>query len=408
MDEENEVAQAATELKKHVETNIKNVETKLSGEIADLKKEAITKEELKKVSDEVIKNTEALKAMNEKGAKIISLKESLAKQISEKAEDIKKIFAQKNGIIEIKVAGTVTTGSVTAPNGTPDIAGSQFSQTPTVDIRESDIEKLVTRFATGLAAFPYTEFLPKDGDFSFIGEGASKPEIDFKLETRWAQPKKVAAYISLTEEAVTDVAYMQSLAYDFLNKKHALKKANGILFGDGTGDNLKGVTEYAQPFVAGDLANSVIKPNFMDTVNACVTKIYTTPVFADQMPHKANLVLVNPIDYFVNLVAAKDGQGLSLYPNASLVNQVTIGGITIMPELSIPVGFVLVADMSKYNITDYVGYNVKIGWINDDFIKNQFVILAESRLHGFVKELDKYAFIYDEIDTIKTAITDAI
>ena len=61
-------------------------------------------------------------------------------------------------------------------------------------------------------------------------------------------------------------------------------------------------------------------------------------------------------------------------------------------------------DLSKYNTTNYVGYNVKIGWVNDDFIKNQFVILGESRFHAFVKKLDEQAFIYDDIATIKTAI----
>ena len=61
--------------------------------------------------------------------------------------------------------------------------------------------------------------------------------------------------------------------------------------------------------------------------------------------------------------------------------------------------------MSKYNTTNYMPYTVKIGWVNDDFIKNQFVILAESRFHAFVKKLDEQAFIYDDIATIKTAIT---
>ena len=61
--------------------------------------------------------------------------------------------------------------------------------------------------------------------------------------------------------------------------------------------------------------------------------------------------------------------------------------------------------MSKYNTTNYMPYTVKIGWVNDDFIKNQFVILAESRFHAFVKKLDEQAFIYDDIAIIKTAIT---
>jgi hypothetical protein len=121
----------------------------------------------------------------------------------------------------------------------------------------------------------------------------------------------------------------------------------------------------------------------------------------------ANLVMVNPNDFFIQLVSAKDKQGLPLYPSASLFNQVNIGGVTIIPEESITAGKIFVADMSKYNTTDYEGYNVTIGWVNDDLIRNQFVILAESRMHAFVKKLDEQAFIYDDIDTIKTAITKA-
>ena len=118
----------------------------------------------------------------------------------------------------------------------------------------------------------------------------------------------------------------------------------------------------------------------------------------------ANLVMINPVDFFIQLVSAKDDNGLPLYPTASLFNQVSIGGVTIIPEESIPAGKIFVCDMSKYNTTNYVPYNVQIGWVNDDFIKNQFVILAESRFHAFVKKLDEQAFIYDDIAKIKTDI----
>ena len=64
--------------------------------------------------------------------------------------------------------------------------------------------------------------------------------------------------------------------------------------------------------------------------------------------------------------------------------------------------FVLRDGMTIVSRTDLKG---KITYINDDFIKNQFVILGESRFHAFVKKLDEQAFIYDDIATIKTAIT---
>ena len=143
----------------------------------------------------------------------------------------------------------------------------------------------------------------------------------------------------------------------------------------------------------------------MDVVNACITDIATTHNYQDEMPYMANLVMVNPNDFFINLVSAKDANGLPLFPTASLFNTVVIGGVTIIPEETIPSGKIFVADMSKYNTTNYMPYTVKIGWVNDYFIKNQFVILAESRFHAFVKKLDEQAFIYDDITTIKNAIT---
>jgi hypothetical protein len=120
----------------------------------------------------------------------------------------------------------------------------------------------------------------------------------------------------------------------------------------------------------------------------------------------ANLVIVNPVDFYIHFVAAKGANGAPLYPTASLFNTINIGGTMIIPDEFITAGSIFVADMSKYNTTNYVPYSVKVGWVNDDFIKNQFVILAESRFHAFVKHFDEKAFIYDSIATIKAAIID--
>lgn len=322
-------------------------------------------------------------------------------------EAIKNAY-KSNGVVEIqlKAVADVTTGSGTNISA-PAITGSQQAPLSNVNLREIGVLPLTTNLNTNLAAYPYTEAKPKDGDYSFVAEGGIKPQIDLSWETRYATPVKAAAWIRLTEEAVQDIAGLESVARDFLLKKHNLKKSKGILFGDGVSPNPKGATVYGRAFSAGSLALAVEKPNFMDVVNACITDISTTHNYEDEMPYMPNLVMVHPNDFFIHLVSAKTLDGVPLYPTASLFNQVNIGGVTIIPDESIATGKIFVADMSKYNTTNYVGYNVKIGWINDDFIKNQFVILGESRFHAFVKKLDEQAFIYDTIATIKTAITKA-
>ena len=337
---------------------------------------------------------------------LVSYAEQLTKAIKENHEKIKEISKAGSGVVEItlKAVADITTASGvnTAP---PAITGTQQAPLQNVNLREMGILPLTNNFNTSLAAYPYTEAKPKDGDYSFLAEGAIKPQIDFSWETNYAKPVKVAAWERLTEESVQDVAGLESVARDFLFKKHNLKKSKGILSGDGIAPNPKGATTYGRVFSAGSLALAVVSPNFMDVVNACITDIYTTHNYQDEMPYMANLVLVNPSDFYIQLVSAKDLNGLPLYPQAGLFNQVVIGGVTVVPEESIPAGKIFVCDMTKYNTTNYMPYTVKIGWVNDDFIKNQFVILGESRFHAFVKKLDEQAFIYDDIATIKTAIT---
>lgn len=395
---------------------------------ADAKKNEETIKTLEKQSDDLLKEIELLSTRMKSITEVqgnfgmATVEQEVSKFLTEKHEDIQKIYRQKHGLVEfeIKAVGNITAGnqslttttptgtagSATNPDGIPQLVGVQMAPPGPVNLRDALVENLTTRFSTSLAAYPYTETVPKEGDFDFVAEGAAKPQLDFKIETRYAQPNKAAGWVHLTEESVQDIPGLQSIATGYLRKKHDLRKQRGILFGDGTSPNPKGATLYGRAFVAGDMAGTVRFTNFMDVVNAAITDVFTTHNYQDEMPYYPSLVLINPVDFFIEIASAKDEFGRLLYPQASIFNMLTIGGVTIMPEEMIPSGKIFVADMSKYNLSDYVGYTVRIGWINDDFIKNQFVILGESRFHAFVKKLDQQAFIYDDIETIKTAITE--
>ena len=328
--------------------------------------------------------------------------------ISDNVEKLKEIKRAGHGLIEMTVkagAGDMTTDSATNPDGIPELAGVQMAPPSNVNLRGAIIDSLVNTFSTGMSVYPYTETTPKDGNFEFVDEGRVKPPIDFKVETRYAEPCKIAAYEIMTEESVQDIPSLQSIATNFLKAKHDIYRQRALLFGTGIAPECKGATLYGRTFVAGGMALGVTNPNFMDVVNACITDIYTTHNYQDEMNYMANIVMVNPIDFYLELVSAKDLNGLPLYPMASLMNRVVIGGVVIVPMEEIPVGKIFVSDMSKYNVSNYVGYTVRIGWINDQFITNKFTMVGESRFHAFVKKLDEQAFIYDDIATIKLAIT---
>lgn len=335
-----------------------------------------------------------------------SEKGQIQKFIAENVDKIKEMKTAGHGFIELttKVVGAITTGSALNPDGIPELVGVQTAPPTNVNLRGVMIAGLFTAVSTNQSVLAYTDTIPKDGDYAFVLEAGIKPQIDFKIETRYAEPVKAAAHEILTDEAVKDIPNMQSIATNYLRAKHDLKWQDGILFGDGVAPNPEGVTVLARTFVAGAMAASVATPNIMDVVNACITDIFTTHNYIDESPYMANIAMINPVDFFVQFVSAKDGNGLPLFPTASLFNRVVIGGVTIMPFYKIPTGKVFVSDMSKLNVSNYVPYTVKVGWINDQLITNQFTMVGESRFHAYVKELDKQAFIYDDIATISAAI----
>lgn len=410
------------DLSEESKATARNLREQLKGLESTLKAELVTPEAVESqletlkdsVADKAIvsKLEEQLKTLGTTVAKMkavgAQVQESassiIGKQITDNIESIKNAHKQKGVFeFEVKVVGDITTASQSFPTAAPALAGTQMAPPSNANLRTDSVLPLCTVFNTNQAAFPYTETEPKDGDYAFQTQGAAKAQIDFVTKTRFAEPYTLAAWEKLTEQAVDDIPFLQSVATDLLFKKHNLKKSKAILSGNGISPNPKGATVYAASWTTGGaLAGTITDVNIMDVINAMITTIYTTTNYTDEMPYMANIAALNPKDFFINFVAAKDKNGLPLYPTASLFNQVTIGGVTIIPHLDITAGKVFVADMTRYNVSNYKSYVVKIGWVNDDFIKNQFVILGESRFHAFVKKLDEIAFLYDDIATIKT------
>lgn len=394
------------ELEKALNEKFAAVQTQLE----EAKKANATKEELlelhKAIKDAGIELQEFIDAQAAKVAKNYS--EQLVDFLGANKAELAKIYQNKTGVIEFvpKTVAPITTGS--GGDGIIVPPANMNTELGPWNFRNDDsLVDLATVTSTNSAQYVYTEQVPKDGNYAFVAEGVAKPQVDWTWQNRYAEPYKIAAYEILTEEVVTDIARMESTAREYLVKKHNLFKANAVYFGAGTTGIAKGATVYGRTFSAGPMALAVATPNFMDVVNAAITDIYTTQNYVDEAPYMANIALINPVDFYIQLVSAKTADGIPLYPQAGLFNQVTIGGVTIKPWIKIPAGKIFVADMKKYNVANYVPFSIRIGWINDQFITNMFTMLGESRFYAYVKKLDEQAFLYDDIATIKTAITKA-
>lgn len=313
--------------------------------------------------------------------------------------------AGKVDVMEVKAVGNITTGSVTTTTSgnalldlvnTSDVSDARFAAT--------FIEQYATVTNTSNAVVPYADVVPKDGDVGFVGEAGSKAQVDFKLEVRYATPKKAAGHEILTTESVQDIPRMQSIAQNVLVKKYLLKRQYGILFGDGNGDNPTGVTTIAAAFNPASWTGEKIKqPNLLDVIRAAANQIYTSQSWADDVEFMPNVVFVNPAD-LAAFKGTKTTEGMYVFPQFNLGNETNLDGLVVIAKNKIPAGKILIGDFTKLNIVNYINYSVSVGWINDQFIKNLFTMVGEGRFFVYVKEYEKRAFIYDDIATIKAGI----
>ncbi|MGG7470774.1 hypothetical protein ACVVIH_20480 [Chryseobacterium arthrosphaerae] len=361
--------------------------------------------QIKEIADDLASIQESMKSSFNG---IIVDEEKLLETIAEKQEEIKSLLKAGTGQLEImvlpnanKAVGTLTTasGQIT---GMDALLATQLNPLQRIDLDILDIESELTTFQTDSPIYTYTYAIPKDGKFDFQAEGAVKSQLDFTWKNGNSEPYTFAAWEKLTEQAAQDVKGLVSVAKGYLKDRHDYDKALAIVFGNETYD-LPGIVGTATPFTAGSLAASVTDPNFTDIISAGILSVRSRTNYPGSPRFNPNVAYVNPIDFFKEFTAAKDKEGRPLYPTAQL-GVVVIGSTVVKQRFEIPVGKILIADLKKMMLSNYLPYTVKIGWVNDDFIKNQFVILGESRFHLFVKKLDEAAFLYDDISAIKTAI----
>jgi len=362
--------------------------------------EHVTKETFKSDFEEINK---ALKEQGEEMAKLINgdvnVEKTFEGQIDKWFEDnkdkiVKSIGGGANVEFEVKAAHNMDTNQGVPGNGfhrTTNFNPANFNLA-----NYSYIYDLVSMFKTNQAAVYYTELLPETEGYEEVLEGGVKGKISFKWTTNHVSYIKIAARIELTEEVVKDFTMMKSLAKEYLFKKHNIKKAKSIL---------DYAISQASGFAAGGFAAAITTPNFLDLVNTAAATIMMKENYADDEEAYANVVLMNPLDYVINIVTAKDADGRPLYPVDSINSQVNLGGLLVKPHKSIATGKIFISDMSKVNVSSYDGYTIRIGHYGNQFIENSFTMIGESKFHRYIKNQDKKAFLIDDIAVIEAAIT---
>lgn len=388
-----------------------------------LKASGIEKETIEKLEKALVEQGIALKSFqvnigNTKKVDGISgtWKEDALKSIE--SDEIKtsldNAVKTKAGFVEIyssaqKAVGNMSTASVTTTTGGNAILDTiNADEIAGLNLQTPFVEQFSTVTRTSKPVFVYTDFIPKEGDVGFIAEAGTKTQLDLKLETRYVQPKKAAGYEVMSTEVIQDVPRMQSEATILLFKKYLLKRQNGILFGDGTGDTPVGVTSLARAYDPASWSGEKVQdPNLYDAVIAAATQILTTHNYTDEAEFYPNVAFVNPA--ILNALKLKKNEfGMYLFPTFQInggKGTMNVDNFILVGKREIPAGKIMIGDFTKLRIINYIDYAVSMGWINAQFITNQFTMVGEGRFFTLIKELDRNAFIYDDISDIIAGIT---
>lgn len=367
-------------------------------------------EALKAKQDLFVKELEriglAYKAMTEKPGAADQKKTEFV-QFIERESLKKQLESQKIGMesFVIKAPALMTTANVI-----PNVAGgfnSLFGNYIDNEIYEKPkpenfiLDLVDVQTAPGTENIWYTERINEEGDAEFIAEGALKPLADAEWIQRKADIKEVAVRWKMSNRLIMHAPSVVSNFREHVEELIDQKIDDGALSGDNVGNNMNGIINVASPFIVpAELANFYQEPNIWDVIIATATYVRLNN-FKGQLTAVLNTVWQAKMmgykntynDYIIPPFVTKDGK--------------QVGEVRVVFSNKMPADAILLGDLKKFKIRIAEDVRYYEGWENDDFSKNLSSRKLEAFLGSYFPNNMAGAIVYDEIDTILTAIAEA-
>jgi HK97 family phage major capsid protein len=337
-----------------------------------------------------------------KGMKVSegSSEKGLLEMLEERRDDLVKLknssSANDNVKLELKVAGDMSlSGNVTGQvpqalrlPGLNEVASRQ--------IRFLDVLQRGT-ISSNVVEWVYQA--NKDGSAGQTAEAAAKNQIDFDLLVGSQKVEKTTAYITVTDEMLDDVEFIQTAINDELTRELLKAVELGAYSGSGVSPQLNGVKTVASAFAAGAFAGSVDNANIVDVLTVAANQI----ALAEQ--GTPNAIFMNPSDVTalkMEKVSSTDKRYVERL--AMVAGELSLDGIRIIPTTLVTQDEYLIGDFSKAFMLQKQAVSIEIGYNADNFVKNFKTIRAEWRGVIYVKNNDRTAFVTGDFTTDKAAI----
>jgi hypothetical protein len=256
-----------------------------------------------------------------------------------------------------------------------------------------------TQTVPGTEKIWYVERTNEEGDAQFIAEGALKPLIDGEYVEKSADIKEVAERWKLTKRLINHAPTVVSDFREHANELIRLKMDDGVLNGDGTGNNLPGIANLASPFVVPtELANFYADENIFDAINAVATYVRLNNF-------KGNLTCVLNTVWKAKFYGYKETtDGNYILPSFVAPDGSMVGSTMVVFENGMADDKILLGDLKQFKVRISENVEYAEGYENDDFSKNLVSRKLEAFLGTYLPSNKAGAIIYDDIATVLTAI----
>jgi len=204
------------------------------------------------------------------------------------------------------------------------------------------------------------------------GTTGTKPESALTYQAQTTSVHTMAHWIPVTNNALNDAPQIRGIINSRLLLGLTLTLETQIVSGDGTGENFTGILN------AGILNQALGTDSTLDAIFKARTQVRVTG------HARPNAIVMHPNNWQTarlsreNSASATYGGYLMGPPSMTGAN--TLWGLPVVESEAMTVGTALVGDFAMgCTLFDREQSNIRVGLVNDNFIRNMQTILAELR-----------------------------
>lgn len=231
------------------------------------------------------------------------------------------------------------------------------------------VASLMPEGRTGGNAVAYMEETTTTNASAETAESGSKPEAALAFTEKTSLVRKIAVQIPITDEALDDIPYIESYIDSRLQLFVRQKEDSQLLVGTGSGNQLRGLLN-----VVGIQTQAKGADPTPDAVFKAAQLVRAVGFL------EPTGFVTHPLDW-QDIRLLRTADGLYIWGNPSEAGPERIWGLQVVQTTAITQNTGLVgAFRDGAEIFRRTDLSLQVGWINDQFIKNQRTILVEERL----------------------------